>query len=158
MNPTIKGILGGFPLFAVLLLTGCNPQTTTSTDKSATGKATLLITNANIITLDERNTLAQALAIADGKILAVGTNAQMERYRGPATRVVDAGGRTVIPGLNDSHNHVIRGGRFFNTELRWDGVKSLRQGLDMIREQAARTPQGQWVKVVGGWSEQQFEE
>ena len=158
MNPTIKGILGGFPLFAVLLLTGCNPQTTTSTDKSATGKATLLITNANIITLDERNTLAQALAIADGKILAVGTGAQMERYRGPATRVVDAGGRTVIPGLNDSHNHVIRGGRFFNTELRWDGVKSLRQGLDMIREQAARTPQGQWVKVVGGWSEQQFEE
>jgi predicted amidohydrolase YtcJ len=63
-----------------------------------------------------------------------------------------------VPGLNDSHIHVIRGGRFYNLELRWDGVKSLQAGLDMIREQAKRTPAGQWVRVVGGWSEYQFAE
>jgi hypothetical protein len=79
-------------------------------------------------------------------------------YRGRQTRVVDAGGRRIVPGLNDSHIHVIRGGRFYNLELRWDGVKSLKAGLDMIREQAARTPAGQWVRVVGGWSEYQFAE
>jgi predicted amidohydrolase YtcJ len=72
--------------------------------------------------------------------------------------VIDAGGRTLIPGLNDSHLHAVRGGRFYNLELRWDGVKSLKQGLAMIREQAERTPKGHWVRVIGGWSPYQFEE
>ena len=66
--------------------------------------------------------------------------------------------RTVIPGLNDSHLHLIRGGLNFNLELRWDGVPSLADGLRMLREQAQRTPPGQWVRVVGGWSEFQFAE
>jgi predicted amidohydrolase YtcJ len=64
----------------------------------------------------------------------------------------------VIPGLIDGHLHVIRQGLHFNLELRWDGVRSLKQGLDMIREQANRTPEGQWIRVVGGWVEHQFEE
>jgi hypothetical protein len=80
------------------------------------------------------------------------------RLVGPATRVVDALGRRVIPGLNDSHLHVIRGGLNYLLELRWDGLPSLRQGLAMLREQAARTPKGQWVRVVGGWSADQFVE
>ena len=82
----------------------------------------------------------------------------MMRHRGPETRVVDAGGRRVIPGLNDSHIHAVRGGRFYNLELRWDGVDSLQQGLRMIREQAQRTPKGHWVRVIGAWSPYQFKE
>lgn len=72
--------------------------------------------------------------------------------------MVDALGRRVIPGLNDSHVHVIRGGLNYVLELRWDGVPTLRQALAMLREQAARTPKGQWVRVVGGWSADQFAE
>jgi predicted amidohydrolase YtcJ len=136
--------------------TSCGPPQSSQTPDS--GNATLIITNARIITMDTQHPSAQALAIHGEKVMALGTRQEMEPYTGPATRIIDAGGRTLIPGLNDSHLHVIRGGRFYNTELRWDGVKSLRQGLQMIREQAARTPEGQWVKVVGGWSEQQFAE
>jgi predicted amidohydrolase YtcJ len=120
--------------------------------------ATLIIRNARVVTLDEGRASAAAVAIRDGKFVRVGSEAEVLQLKGPGTRVIDAGGRTVVPGLNDSHNHVIRGGRFFNTELRWDGVTSLRQGLDMLRAQVPRTPPGQWVKVVGGWSEFQFQE
>jgi predicted amidohydrolase YtcJ len=79
-------------------------------------------------------------------------------HKGAQTRVVDANGRTIIPGLNDSHAHVIRGGLSYNLELRWDGVPSLADGLRMLKEQAQRTPPGQWVRVIGGWSEFQFAE
>ena len=100
----------------------------------------------------------EAIAIKDGKVFATGPNDEIMRVRGPATKVIDAHGRTVIPGLNDSHTHLIRGGLNYNLELRWDGVPSLADGLRMLREQARRTPPGQWVRVVGGWSEFQFAE
>src|SRR5256885_9695356 len=74
------------------------------------------------------------------------------------TKVIDLQGRRVIPGLNDSHMHIIRGGLSYNLELRWDGVPSLADGLRMLKEQAQRTPPGQWVRVIGGWSEFQFAE
>src|SRR5207253_3774323 len=80
------------------------------------------------------------------------------RYRTATTQVIDAAGRTVIPGLNDSHLHAIRGGLNFNMELRWDGVPSLADALRMLKEQARRTPPPQWVRVVGGWNEFQFAE
>ena len=92
------------------------------------------------------------------KIVAAGTSDEVLRQRGPATLVIDAGGRTVIPGLNDSHLHLIRGGLNYNMELRWDGVPSLADALRMLKEQAARTPPPQWVRVVGGWTEFQFAE
>jgi len=75
---------------------------------------------------------------------------------GPQTRVIDGRRRTVIPGLNDSHMHPIRGGLNYNLELRWDGVPSLADALRMLKEQAARTPAPQWVRVIGGWTEFQF--
>src|SRR5215510_10062368 len=80
------------------------------------------------------------------------------RTVGSLAWTIDLKGRRVIPGLNDSHLHVIRGGLNYNMELRWDGVPSLADGLSMLREQAQRTPSGQWVRVVGGWSEFQFAE
>jgi predicted amidohydrolase YtcJ len=100
----------------------------------------------------------EAVAMTDGKISAAGTNDEILRRRGPGTAVIDANGRTVIPGLNDSHMHPIRGGLNYNLELRWDGVPSLADALRRLKEQAARTPPPQWVRVVGGWTEFQFAE
>lgn len=120
--------------------------------------ADLIIRNAKIATLDEKGTFAEAVAVKDGRILAVGAEADVMPHAGDATRVIDAGKRTVIPGLNDSHLHVIRGGLNYNMELRWDGIRSLADALHMLKVQAQRTPPGQWVRVVGGWSQFQFEE
>ncbi len=102
--------------------------------------------------------LVQAVAIKDGKISAVGKDDEILRLQTPETRVIDGNGRTVIPGLNDSHIHPIRGGLHYNLELRWDGVPSLADALRMLKDQAARTPAPQWVRVVGGWTEFQFAE
>ncbi len=120
--------------------------------------AELIITNGKVTTLDAERPEASAVAVRDGRILAVGDEAQVRALASASTRVIDAGGRRVIPGLNDSHNHVIRGGLNYHLELRWDGVRSLKRALELLREQAARTPKGQWVRVVGGWTEFQFEE
>lgn len=119
---------------------------------------TLIIHNAKVLTLDEKNTMANAVAISGDRIIAVGSNEEILKGKTAKTKVVNAAGRTLIPGLYDSHLHVIRAGRFYNTELRWDGVKTLKRALQMLKEQAARTPKGQWVRVVGGWNEYQFEE
>jgi predicted amidohydrolase YtcJ len=81
-----------------------------------------------------------------------------KHQRGDHTLVIDLKGRRVIPGLNDSHTHPIRGGLNYNMELRWDGVPNLADALRMLKEQARRTPPPQWVRVVGGWSEFQFKE
>ncbi|MFG3547604.1 amidohydrolase [Streptomyces sp. NPDC047725] len=120
--------------------------------------ADLIVRNAKIYTGDPRLPQAEAIAVRDGVITTVGGDKDVADQVGPATRVVDALGRRMIPGLNDAHLHVIRGGLNYVLELRWDGVRSLRQALAMLREQAARTPRGQWVRVVGGWSAEQFAE
>jgi predicted amidohydrolase YtcJ len=118
----------------------------------------LIITNGKVATMTKEGAFAQALAIKDGKIEAVGSNAQILKLKSAQTQVIDAAGKTVIPGLNDSHLHIIREGLNYNAELRWDGVTSLKQALQMLKDQAARTPDGAWIKVVGGWNEYQFEE
>lgn len=120
--------------------------------------ADIIITNGKITTLDDKNPEVQAVAISGNKILQTGSNAQILKLKGKKTKVINANGSRVIPGLFDSHLHVIRGGRFYNAELRWDGVRSLKRALEMLREQAKRTPKGQWIRVVGGWNEYQFEE
>ncbi len=118
----------------------------------------MIITNGKIATMTREGSFAQALAIKGGMITEVGSNAQVLKLKKPGTQVIDAGGRTVIPGLNDSHLHIIREGLNYNAELRWDGVTSLKRAMQMLREQAARTPEGAWIKVVGGFNEFQFEE
>jgi predicted amidohydrolase YtcJ len=100
----------------------------------------------------------EAVAIEDGKIASIGRSSEILRLKTPDTTIVDLKGHTVIPGLNDSHLHIIRGGLHYNLELRWDGVPSLADALRMLKEQAARTPAPQWVRVVGGWNEFQFAE
>ncbi|MDC6111742.1 amidohydrolase [Serratia rubidaea] len=120
--------------------------------------ATLIITNGKFHTVDRANPTAQAVAIKDGKFLAVGSESEVMRHADDATQIIDLQGHTAIPGLNDSHLHLIRGGLNYNLELRWEGVPSLADALRMLREQALRTPSPQWVRVVGGWSEFQFAE
>lgn len=120
--------------------------------------ADLIVTNAKVAVMDSNKTITDAIAVKDGKVLATGTNDFILKYQGAQTKVIDAKGKTLIPGLNDSHLHLTRGGRFYNAELRWDGVKSLKVALEMLKEQAERTPDGQWVRVIGGWSPFQFEE
>lgn len=122
------------------------------------GHADLLVRNAKVFTGDPHRPHARAVAIRDGRVAALGDDHELGPLVGPGTRVVDALGRRVIPGLNDSHLHVIRGGLNYVLELRWDGVRSLRQALAMLREQASRTPKGQWIRVVGGWTAEQFAE
>ena len=123
-----------------------------------TNKADLILHNATIATQNERRSLAEALAIKGNRFLAVGTEKEVRAYRGDNTEIIDLNRRTVIPGLNDTHTHLIRGGLNYNMELRWDGVPSLADALRMLQEQARRTPAPQWVRVIGGWSEFQFAE
>ncbi|HEJ9121500.1 TPA: amidohydrolase [Serratia marcescens] len=120
--------------------------------------ASLIITNGKFHTVDRQNPTAQAVAIRDGKFLAVGSESEVMQHAGPETQMIDLHGHTAIPGLNDSHLHLIRGGLNYNLELRWEGVPSLADALRMLKEQALRTPNPQWVRVVGGWSEFQFAE
>jgi len=118
----------------------------------------LILHNGAIATLDPARPTARAVAIAGGRFVAVGDDAEVLKLKAAGTKVVDLGGRTAIPGLNDSHLHLIRGGLNFNMELRWDGVPSLADALRMLKDQARRTPPPQWVRVVGGWNEFQFAE
>ncbi len=137
------------------------PQSRTSSGRvNIMSKQTpdLIAYNGKIATQNEQRSMVEAVAVRDGKFLAVGTDREVMAYRGEQTQLIDLNQRTVIPGLNDSHTHLIRGGLNYNLELRWDGVPSLADGLRMLREQARRTPAGQWVRVVGGWSEFQFAE
>jgi predicted amidohydrolase YtcJ len=116
-----------------------------------------IIHNAKIAT-NGVPSFVQAIAITGGTISAVGKDEEILRLQEPGTQVINGERRTVIPGLNDSHMHPIRGGLNYNMELRWDGVPSLADALRMLKAQAARTPAPQWVRVVGGWTEFQFAE
>src|SRR5258708_6899028 len=116
----------------------------------------LILHNGRIATLDPQQPQVRSLAVQDGRI--VGLDNAESYTRGANTVEIDLHGRTVVPGLNDSHLHLIRGGLNYNLELRWDGVPSLADALRMLKLQAARTPAPQWVRVVGSWSEFQFAE
>jgi predicted amidohydrolase YtcJ len=126
--------------------------------QASSARADLILHNGRVATLDARNPMAEAVAVRDGKFVAVGPDDEVLKLRGDRTQVIDAGGRAVIPGLNDSHLHLIRGGLNYNMELRWDGVPSLADALHMLKDQARRTTPPQWVRVVGGWTEFQFAE
>lgn len=120
--------------------------------------ADLIVIRGKLTTMDPARPSATALAARRGRFVAVGSDDEILAFRGSHARMIDAGGRRVIPGLIDSHMHLIRGGLNYNMELRWDGVPSLADAMRMLRDQARRTPPPQWVRVVGGFSEWQFAE
>ena len=117
----------------------------------------MILYNGKITTLDPSQPEVSAIAITDGLVTAVGGD-ELLNSATEKTKKIDLKRKRAIPGLNDSHIHVIRGGLHYNMELRWEGVPSLFIALEMLKEQARRTPAPQWVRVVGGWSEFQFKE
>ena len=120
--------------------------------------ADTILVNGKIVGGDAAAPVRSAIAIADGKILALGDDAEMRRFTGPGTQVVDLGGRTVIPGLIDSHIHGIRAALSFTTEVSWIDAASLAEALDRIRAVAKAAKPGAWLIVAGGWTEEQFAE
>jgi predicted amidohydrolase YtcJ len=112
--------------------------------------------NGKILTVDADFSVREAVAIADGKVFATGTSADMKKLADGRTRLMDLGGRTVIPGLTDGHIHGVRAALTFGTEVNWIGVPSLKDALDKIRQAATTQSPGSWIVVAGGWTEEQF--
>ena len=117
-----------------------------------------VLVNGKILTVDAQFSTREALAIRDGKILAVGTSADLRKLAGPRSRVIDLQGRTVIPGLIDSHLHAIRAAETFATEVNWIGARTLADALGRISSAARAMKPGAWLIVAGGWNVQQFKE
>jgi predicted amidohydrolase YtcJ len=118
----------------------------------------LILVNSRITTLDRACPEAEAVAIRDGRFLTVGSERDVRAAAAPDALVIDGGGRRAIPGLIDSHMHIIRGGLSYTMELRWDRIPSLYEAMRRLKEQADRTPAPQWVRVVGGFTKHQFAE
>ncbi|TMJ21616.1 MAG: hypothetical protein E6G96_20685, partial [Alphaproteobacteria bacterium] len=118
--------------------------------------ADTVLVGGKIVTVDDRFTIAQAIAVKNDRIVAVGSSADIEKLKGPATRVLELGGRTVIPGLIDNHAHFMRAAEYWHNEVRLDGVTSHNEALGLIKQKAAQSKPGEWVVVLGGWSEEQF--
>jgi predicted amidohydrolase YtcJ len=120
--------------------------------------ADTILVNGKILTVDKDFSTQQALAITDGKILATGTSAAMRKLAGRGAKLIDLGGRTVIPGLTDGHIHGIRAALTFGTEVNWIGVPTLKDALEKIGQAAKAQKPGSWIVVAGGWTEEQFAE
>ena len=120
------------------------------------GAADLVFSNGKIVTVDERFTIAQAVAVKGDRIVAVGSSQDMAKLAGPNTRTIDLRGRTVIPGLIDNHLHLLRAGNTWELELRWDGVHSRKRAIEMLRARAKTVGPGGWVFNIGGWATAQF--
>src|SRR3989454_12317771 len=116
----------------------------------------LILTNGKIITVDERFSIAQAVAIKGERFLAVGTNTDISKIAGPNTRRIDLGGKAVVPGMIDNHTHSMRAGETWTEEVRLDGVESRKQAVEMLRSKVKASSAGQWVYTLGGWSHHQF--
>jgi predicted amidohydrolase YtcJ len=120
--------------------------------------ADTVLFNGKILTVDKDFSVQQALAIGHGEVLATGTTAAMKKLAGNSAKMIDLGGRTVIPGLTDGHIHGIRAALTFGTEVNWIGVPTLKQALDKVREAGKLQRPGSWIVVAGGWTQEQFAE
>ena len=118
--------------------------------------ADTILLDGKIVTFD--GAAAEALAVRGERIVAVGRSVDIRALAGPATRSIDLAGRTVIPGLINSHIHAIRAGLTFTTEVHWIGATSLAEALGRLRSAAQAAPKGSWLVVAGGWIENQFAE
>jgi len=116
----------------------------------------LVLTNGKIITVDERFSIAQAVAIRGDRIVATGTNQEIGQLAGANTRRIDLKGKAVIPGLIDNHMHLLRAAATWAKELRFDGVDSRKQAVEMLRARVKAAAPGDWIYNIGGWAHQQF--
>jgi predicted amidohydrolase YtcJ len=120
--------------------------------------ADMLLVNGRIVTLDDASSIREALAISGDRITATGSGDQMRKLAGPDTTIIDLGGRTVIPGLIDSHIHLIRAGFRYASEVDWSGATSIADALERLRSAAIHASPGAWLIVAGGWTPRQFTE
>ncbi|MEM6488540.1 MAG: amidohydrolase [Pseudomonadota bacterium] len=148
-RPVLQGLAASVAALTVAPFAGA---------QTAAGSADLVLLNGRVTTMDPARPEVSALAARGGLFTAVGSDDEIRPLIGPFTQVIDARGQRVIPGLNDSHTHAIRGAVNYNLEVRWDGVDSLEEALHLLRLQAERTPAGQFIRVAGGFSEFQFKE
>jgi predicted amidohydrolase YtcJ len=116
----------------------------------------VVLVNGKIVTVDDRFSIAQAVAVSGERITAVGTTADISKLAGPSTRRIDLRGRTVIPGLIDNHIHLLRAASTWAKELRFDGVESRKQAVEMLRARVKTSGPSDWVYNIGGWTHQQF--
>lgn len=132
-------------LLACMLAIGCSPR------PEAPPPADLLLLNGNIITVDAQDTIVQALAVKDGRIVAVGASDTIARRAGPGTRTIDLQGRTVTPGLIDTHNHFAWGAadEYFRLDLVYPAVKSIADIVELVRDEALEKNPGDWILGVG---------
>jgi predicted amidohydrolase YtcJ len=120
--------------------------------------ADTILSGGKIVTLDSKGDVAESIAVRNGRILAVGTAADVKKFAGSHTKAIDLKGRTVIPGLIDSHIHAIRAGLTYASTLDWSGVKNIKDALNSVREAAHDSPPGSWIMVLGGWNKDQLAE
>ena len=120
--------------------------------------ADTVLYNGKIVTADERGSVHQALAVRDGRIVALGKSAELRRLADKSTRAIDLRGRTVIPGMIDVHMHAIRAGLSFATEVHWFGAPSVAEAVGRLRKAAGAAKPGDWLVVAGGWTDEQFAE
>ncbi len=120
--------------------------------------ADTLLVNGKIVTLDANSSITGGIALREGRILSTGTADRMREFAGPQTLVIDLDGRTVIPGLIDSHIHAIRAGFHYANEIEWTGTRTIAEALGRIRAAAIYAKQGTWLIVAGGWTPHQFAE
>ena len=118
--------------------------------------ADTVFVNGKVLTVDDRFSVAQAVAVKGERVMATGSNAEIGKLAGPQTRRIDLKGKTVIPGLIDNHAHFMRAAEYWDREVRLDGVTSRKQALEMIAAKARASKPGEWVLVLGGWSIEQF--
>src|SRR5438876_794535 len=104
----------------------------------------------------DRFSIAQAVAIRGDRVVAVGANSDIVRLAGANTRRIDLRGRSVIPGLIDNHMHLLRAGATWQWEVRWDGIGSRKEALEMLRARTKAVSRGEWVFNLGGWTIDQF--
>jgi predicted amidohydrolase YtcJ len=129
-----------------------------ATDSAQAQRPPTLLLNGKILTVDSRSSTQEAVLIRDGRIALTGKSADLRKLAGTQARVIDLEGRTVIPGLIDSHMHAIRAALSFSTEVNWIGTRSIKEALDRIRQASHGMPPGAWLIVAGGWNVQQFGE
>lgn len=146
-------------LLGVFLFTSCaGHEAEFARSLRAPSFADWVLLNGKIITLDNGSSIKEAVAVKDGLIAAVGSDGQMRAWRGPQTREINLGGRTVIPGLIDSHIHATVAGLTWDFDLHWENIRSLAQGIKQIAAAAKEKPAGTWIVVGAGWMPTQFAE
>ncbi len=114
----------------------------------------LIVRNGRIYTLDATGSIASALAVKAGRIVAVGEDTAIGSLAGPHTSMVDLAGRIAIPGIFDSHNHLMEVGAKL-ADIRLDECQSPEEMMELVRQRASETPPGEWI-VGQGWNEGNF--